>query len=103
MTTEDEKFLYGAVSSVGSPSYNTEDGTSRDSTPRPPHDWHAKAEEQLEPEAGDEYAKVTHPVPLACTITHIVRTSATETRSATPDMREGEYAPICSTLSSFSP
>ena len=97
MKTEDD-----AESSIGSHSYFTEDWSSRGSTPRPP-ELHPTVKEELEPEAGDEYAKVVHPTPLACTMTHIVRSSANETRSATPDIGEGEYVSraIC-TLSFFS-
>ena len=98
---DDEKFSLGDASSVASPSYYTGDASSRDATPLPQH---PKLEEELEPEAGDEYAKVVHTQPLACAVTHIVRRSANKQKAPTPDMAEGEYVlrDMTSTLS-FSP
>ena len=57
--------------------------------------------EQEDAEEGDERADVIRPVPLANAQTQIVRSSATESKSATPDMSEGEYVP-CVVLCLFS-
>ncbi|KAF0094603.1 MAG: hypothetical protein FD144_5934 [Rhodospirillaceae bacterium] len=92
---DDEKFSLGDATSVASPSYYMGDASSRDATPRPEH---PKLEEELEPEAGDEYATVVHPQPLRCAVTHVVRSRANEKKAPTPDMTEGEYVlrDICS-------